>query len=148
MSSPLLVYDGSKSAFRTLAEALAPRVAGLKPVPWGDDEVQAFLEAQFGDQPFSFLLVEGDEVHVGDAAVERLLERAGLTETVASLAGRAYPAAAGPMGRVIHGRVPADRHGTYPLTEAAAAHLEPLRRSYDDPEAPADESGDTAGASE
>jgi len=70
-------------------------------------------------------------VHVGDAAVERLLERWGANERVATLARRLYPPAAAPFGRLVHGREPADRHGTYPLTEDAAAHLDPLRRSYE-----------------
>ncbi len=132
MSRPLLIYDGSRPAFRTLAEAVTGGADGLLPVPWGDDAVQAFLAAQFDARPFAFLLVEGESVHVGDAAVERVLERYG-ADGVARLARRVYPSVAGPFGRLVHGREPADRHGTFPLTEAAAEHLEPLRTAHEIP---------------
>ncbi len=132
MSRTLLIYDGSRPAFRAIAEAVTGGPDGFRPVPWGDDRVQAFLAAQFDDRPFAFLVIEGDSVHVGDAAVERVLERYG-ADAVAPFARRLYPAAAGPFGRIVHGREPADRHGTVPLSEAAAEHLEPLRTSYEIP---------------
>jgi len=132
VSRALLVYDGSTPAFRTLAEAVTGGVDGLRPVPWEDDRVQAFLAAQFDGRPFAFLLVEGDSVHVGDAAVERVLERYG-ADAVAPLAKRLYPSAAGPFGRIVHGREPADYHGTFEVTETAAEHLESLRRTYEIP---------------
>jgi hypothetical protein len=127
MRRSLLVYDGSNRLFRAAADALARR-PDLEPVPWGDDAVQSFLEAQFGARPFVFALVEDDGVHVGDAAVARLLRRRGVGRTVTAALERAYPGVAGPFGRLVHGREPADIHGSFPLDEAAAAHLEPLRR--------------------
>lgn len=42
---------------------------------------------------------------------------------------RMYPAAAAPMGRLIHGREPADIHGTFSLDSTARTHIEPLRRA-------------------
>jgi hypothetical protein len=59
---PLLVYDGSKQLFRTAANRLTDG-ATLRPVRWGHESVQAFLDAQFGSRPFAFILVEDDHVH-------------------------------------------------------------------------------------
>jgi hypothetical protein len=129
----LLVYDGSNRWFRGIADALTRRSPDLRAVPWEADPIQAFLEAQFGSRPFAFVLIEGESVHVGEATVARLLRRRGTTGPVAALLERAYATGAAPFGRVVHGRAPADVHGTFRLDEAARAHVEPLRRGYEIP---------------
>jgi hypothetical protein len=140
VSRPLLVYDGSRPAFRAAA-ALFTRRTDLRPVPWGDPAVQSFLEAQFDDRPFVFCLVGGDTVHVGRESVERALRVRGAPERVVAAVGRVYPDVAGPVGRVVHGREPADVAGSFPLTEAAREALEPLRESH---RIPVEEAGDSA----
>jgi hypothetical protein len=124
---PLLVYDGSKRLFRTAANRLTDG-ATLRPVRWGHESVQAFLDAQFGSRPFAFILVEDDHVHVGAETVTRLLRKGGVDGGVARLFERAYPTVAGPFGRVVHGQAPADITGSFPLDEQARGHLAPLRR--------------------
>jgi hypothetical protein len=132
MTRSLLVYDGSSRWFRAAAEAVTCRT-DLVPVPWESDAVGAFLEAQFGGRPFAFLLVEGDAVHVGRETVERVLRRRGVPATVAGALGGAYPRIAGPFGRAVHGRTPAELEGTFPLDPEARSHLEPLRSGYEVP---------------
>ncbi|MFB6117983.1 hypothetical protein [Halosegnis sp.] len=129
---PLLVYDGSRRLFRRVAERLTAD-SDLQTVSWDAEPVQAFLEAQFDDRPFAFILVEGDQVHAGQTAVARLLRRSGADERAVRLAERAYPAVAGPFGRVVHGQAPADLAGTFPLDERAQAHLAPLRDATEIP---------------
>lgn len=133
MTRSLLIYDGSNALFRAAADLLTRRADGLVPVAWGSEPVQAFLEAQFGDRPFAFILVEESSVHVGESAVDRLLRDRGVDPAVASVLERLYPPVADPFGRAVHGREPADLHGTFPLTDAARAHLDPLRRAYEIP---------------
>jgi hypothetical protein len=94
---PLLVYDGSRRLFRTAANRLTDGAA-LRPVRWGHESVQAFLDAQFGSRPFAFILVEDDHVHVGAETVVRLLRKGGIDGGVARLLERAYPTVAGPFG--------------------------------------------------
>jgi hypothetical protein len=125
----LLVYDGSNAIFRAAADKVTRCSTDLVAVPWNTAEVQAFLRAQFGARPFAFVLVEDDTVHVGRDTVGRLLRRRGVPTSVERLLTRAYPAVANPFGRVVHGREPADIHGTFPLDEAAKTHLDPLRRA-------------------
>lgn len=114
------------------------RGSDLRPVPWESAPVQAFLRAQFGDRPFAFLLVEGDQVHAGSETVARVLERQGVGGSLPGFLKQAYPPTAAPLGRLIHGREPAALDGTFPLDERAAAHLEPLREPVDVPVREAD----------
>ncbi|WP_318569638.1 hypothetical protein [Salinigranum marinum] len=130
MTRSLLVYDGSNALFRTAAEAATRYSSDVLTVPWQTAEIQAFLDAQFGSRPFAFVLVEGDSVHVGGDTVERLLRRRGISGPVVRFLTRAYPTVAAPFGRAVHGREPADIHGTFPLDDDARAHLDPLRRGY------------------
>lgn len=132
VSRPLVVYDGSRPAFRRAMGAFT-RGTDLRPVPWDAPRVQAFLTAQFDDQPFAFLLVEGDRVHAGGETVARVLRRRSVAAPLAALVERAYPAVADPVGRAVHGREPADLSGTFDLDERAAAHLDPLRRTVEVP---------------
>lgn len=136
MNRSLLVYDGSNALFRAAAELLACRTDGLVPVPWGSERVQKFLEAQFDDRPFAFMLVDETSVHVGAASVDRVLRDRGVDPAVASLLERLYPPVAGPFGRAVHGREPADIHGSFPLADAAREHLDPLRRDHEIPVEP------------
>lgn len=133
MHRALLVYDGSHRLFRAAADAVAARADGLRPVPWESAPIQAFLDAQFGGRPFAFVLIEGDRVHVGSETVFRVLRRRGVAAPIARSLQRLYPVAAGPFGRVVHGRAPADVDGTFPLADAARAHVDPLRQAYDVP---------------
>jgi hypothetical protein len=126
MSRPLLVYDGRTRWLRAVADTVT-RCSDVTPVPWESDAIQAFLRAQFGSCPFAFMLIDDDTVHVGSETVERVLRRRGVGASVSRLFGRAYPLAAGPVGRLFHGREPADIDGSFRLTEEAKAHIDPLR---------------------
>lgn len=130
MTRSLLVYDGSRELFRAVADALASRSDHLEPVPWSQETVQRFLEAQFGHQPFAFILIEGDSIHVGAETVERVLRDQGLPESVTGLVKRAYPAVADPFGRAVHGQEPADIDGTFPLEDEARPYVETLRQRH------------------
>ena len=124
----VLVYDGRKDAFRTVVGLLTRNTDGLVAAPWESARIQRFLEDQFGDRPFVFLLVEGDTVHAGETAVRRVLDARGLDPTIARAFERLYPKIADPFGRVVHGEAPADIHGTFELTPDAREHLDPIRQ--------------------
>ncbi|WP_138004773.1 hypothetical protein [Halalkalirubrum salinum] len=130
MSTPasVLVYDGRKDAFRTVVDLLTRDMGDLVAAPWESARIQRFLEAQFGDRPFVFLLVEENSVHAGETAVRRALDARGLDPTIARTFERLYPKIADPFGRVVHGEAPADIHGTFELTPAAREHIDPIRR--------------------
>ncbi|GGM35115.1 hypothetical protein GCM10009006_15730 [Haloarcula argentinensis] len=130
VTQSLLVYDGSTDLFRRAAETITRCATDITPVPWESDAIQAFLRAQFDDPPFAFILIEGESVHVGEAAVKEALEGLDVAAPVARLAEQVYPTAAAPFGRLVHGQVPADIHGTFPLNEVAKAHIEPLRQVH------------------
>lgn len=130
VTQSLLIYDGSRAPFRAAADLVGRVASDLKPVRWQADHVQAFLDAQFDDRPFAFILVEDDTVAVGEDAIGRLLQRRGVDDTLANLVTRAYPPFSAPFGRVVHGREPADLHGTFPLTDAARDHLDTLRQRH------------------
>jgi hypothetical protein len=122
----VLLYDGRRRAFRAAADRLANCDDGLVVGRLESPSARRFLEAQFGGRPFAFVLVEGESVHVGSAAVRRLLRRRGAGPT-AGLAARAYPTLAPSFGRVVHGEEPADLDGTFPLADAARDPLATLR---------------------
>jgi hypothetical protein len=132
MTRPLLVYDGTSPLVRAAAEAFTHGTDVL-PVRWESPAVQAFLKAQFDARPFVFVLVEDGVVHVGSETVERALRERGVGRRLTGLFKRAYPAVAGPFGRVVHGREPADIDGSFRLTDAARTHADRLRRSYEVP---------------
>ncbi|WP_299263662.1 hypothetical protein [Halorientalis sp.] len=141
MKQSLLIYDGSNSLFRAAAEATTRRLDEVVAVRWSAEPVQAFLEAQFDDRPFAFILVEGDSVHVGEATVGRVLGLIGLADALVDGLKRAYAVGGAPVGRLVHGRTVADLDGTFPLSAAAATHLADLRQVREVPvEAPTGES--------
>jgi hypothetical protein len=131
----ILVYDDSTEWLRAVADLVAS-IGDFRAVPWESDAVQAFLDAQFDDRPFALLLVDDDTVYAGKAAVERLLDEYGFDAELTRLVEQVYPPFSAPFGRLVHGREPADLHGTFPLDEAAAAELDSLRRSYEIPVEP------------
>jgi hypothetical protein len=128
MRYSLLIYDGSNPAYVQVAERVATAWADLRPVAWSDERVQSFLAAQFGGRPFSFLLVEAETVFAGEAAVERLVARLGVSDLLAALVRETYAEVADPFGRVFHGQAPADLNGIFALDETAGKHVDPLRR--------------------
>jgi len=123
----LVVYDGSNPLFRAAAEAATGGVEDVRAVRWDAEPVQAFLEAQFDDRPFAFVVVDDDTVHVGEAAVEWLLERAAVAPAVVDGLKKAYATGGGAFGRIVHGRTISDLTGSFELAEDAATHLDALR---------------------
>ena len=132
MSSPLsvLVYDGRKAAFRTAVDVLTYGMDDVIAVPWESAPVQRFLEAQFGGQPFVFVLIEGDAVHAGETAVRRAMDARGIAAPVARGVESLYPRIADPFGRVVHGEAPADIHGTYRLDPDAREYVDAIRERH------------------
>lgn len=130
MPPAVLLYDGSRPVFRAVADA-ATRCTDLVAVPLESDAAGRFLDAQFGDRPFAFVLVEDEEVHAGRATVERVLQRRGVPFSAA--ASRVYPPLSGPIGRLVHGQEPADIDGTRPLDPAARAPLATMREGTEIP---------------
>jgi hypothetical protein len=128
MVRSILVYDGSNRWFRAVADSFTRCSDDVVAIAWQSDAVQAFLQAQFDARPFAFILVDGDEVHVGSETVETVLEKGGVATGVSRLFKRLYPVAADPFGRLVHGQKPASIDGTFRLTEEARAHIDPLRR--------------------
>lgn len=111
MNRSVLVYDDDTTKIGTIIGGMTHLADDVIGVPWGCEAAGAFFDAQFGGRPFAFVLVKDDAVHVGDAAVGRLLHGRG----VAGLAGRLYAAVGGPFGQAVHDRRPADIDGTFPL---------------------------------
>jgi len=132
VSSPLsvLVYDGRKAAFRTAVDVLTYGMDDVITVPWESPPVQRFLEAQFGGQPFVFVLIEGDAVHAGETAVRRAMDARGIAAPFARGVESLYPRIADPFGRVVHGEAPADIHGTYRLDPDAREYVEAIRERH------------------
>lgn len=81
MARSILVYDGSNTLFRAAAETVERHSETLTLVPWESEPVQAFLEAQFGESPFAFILIDDDTVHVGDESVARVLSEQGVAQS-------------------------------------------------------------------
>lgn len=127
MRRSLLVYDGSNPLFRAAAEAATGGSEDLSAVRWDADPVQAFLQAQFDDRPFAFIVVDGDSVHVGEAAVEWLAERSAVAAPVVRALKGAYATGGATFGRLLHGRTVADLSGTFELSPEAAPYLKSLR---------------------
>lgn len=130
MSDSFLVYDGRNRLFQAAAKQVARLSGNLRLVPWRSKSTRAFIEAQFGDHLFVFVLIdpETDEVHAGGRAVRRLLCDRGVPRRLVGAAQRTYEAVGDPFGQVVHGQAPADVDGTFPLAEDARPHLESLRR--------------------
>lgn len=128
MDRPLLVYDGSRRVFRAIAEAVAS-CAAVTPVRWESKAVQDFLTAQFGDGLFVFALIDGDTVYVGDEAVRELLEQFGVPAVISRRFAWLYVRAGGPFGRIVHGRTPADIHGSFPVNGEAQECLAAVRQT-------------------
>lgn len=119
----VLLYDGGRPVFRRLARAVERRADGLALVPLESETGAAFLDRQFGERPFAFLLVEGDRVYAGGTAISKLLERYGAGERLTVLAERLYDVGGDSFGRVVHGAKPADIDGQFTLDEDAATVL-------------------------
>lgn len=134
MSSPpsVLVYDGRKEAFRTAVDVLTYGMDDVIAVPWESDVVQAFLEAQFGGQPFVFVLIEGNAVHAGETAVKKAMDARGIASPLARGFEALYREIAAPFGRVVHGEAPAEIHGSYRLDPDAQGYVDTIRQDYAD----------------
>lgn len=128
VADSLLVYDGSNPAFRAAAATVTCRLSNIRPVRWESKSVQRILEAQFNGHPFVFALIEDETIYVGAATIRRILEEYNAATPLIETLERLYPVAAGPFGRLVHGREPADINGSFSLNPAAEKHLISLRQ--------------------
>jgi hypothetical protein len=127
MSRPLLVYDGQRDIFRRVADGVTSLIGDVQPIPWESARVQQFLDAQFDEKAFVFMIVEDEYVHVGDRAVQRLGELSELSAGLINTLSLIYPSVAGPFGLIVHGNKPSDIHGSFELHPTAQEIIAPLR---------------------
>lgn len=71
---------------------------------------------------------ETNRVHAGGTAIRRPVCDRGVPRRLVDVVQRTYEIVGDPLGKVIHGQVPANVDWTFPLTEDARPHLESLRR--------------------
>jgi hypothetical protein len=124
----VLVYDGECPYCSVAARALR-RLRKIGAVSWYDEEAQDVLRAQFGETPFSMVLVDRrrNRVYAGRSAAEELAERAGTPGLVSSLVRDRYDDIARAVGLASgRGRDPDDYHDVYPLADEAAARFDAL----------------------
>ncbi|WP_136589990.1 DCC1-like thiol-disulfide oxidoreductase family protein [Salinigranum halophilum] len=124
----VLVYDGECPYCSVAARALR-RLRKIGAVSWYDEEAQDVLRAQFGETPFSMVLVDRrrNRVYAGRSAAEELAERAGTPGLVSSLVRDRYDDIARAVGLASgRGRDPDDYHDIYPLADEAAALFDAL----------------------
>ncbi|WP_136601964.1 DCC1-like thiol-disulfide oxidoreductase family protein [Salinigranum halophilum] len=124
----VLVYDGECPYCSVAARALR-RLRKIGAVSWYDEEAQDVLRAQFGETPFSMVLVDRrrNRVYAGRSAAEELAERAGTPGLVSSLVRDRYDDIARAVGLASgRGRDPDDYHDVYPLADEAAALFDAL----------------------
>ncbi|ERG96849.1 MAG: hypothetical protein J07HQW2_03333 [Haloquadratum walsbyi J07HQW2] len=143
VADSLLVYDGSNPAFRAAATTVTCRLSNIRPVRWESESVQRILEAQFDACPFIFALIEDETIYVGAATIRRVLEEYDVSTPLIETLEGIYPVAAGPFGRLVHGREPANINGCFPLKSEAKNHLTSLQQRQKIPVREVDaESGD------
>lgn len=134
MTSSVLVYDGECPSCSAAAVALE-RLDGVDAIPWDDDAVGPFLDAQFGERPFAMFLVDPGErrVYAGRSAAEELATRAGTPDVVGSLLRENYGRLASSVGAVTdRDRDVADYHGSYELATDADELVEDLRSAAEE----------------
>jgi len=117
----VLVYDG-ECPFCSAAASALRRVEGVGAIAWADDPAQAFLGAQFGEQPFALVFADAREerVYVGRDAARELCERAGMPVLIQDVVGDNYESIADAI-RTVMGTEgdPDPYHGAYLMADGA-----------------------------
>lgn len=117
MYDAVLIYDDESTYKSGIAEAFK-KADNIKVLDWNDDDVQEFLELQFGWKPRTMMVVDDDTVHVGENATEHLVGRIGVPKPVTKLAkSRAPPVSA--VVSTLTGSESDDINGEFPLDEEA-----------------------------
>ena len=65
-----------------------------------------------------------------EAAVKRAMDARGIAAPLARGFEALYPKIAAPFGRVVHGEVPAEIHGTYRLDPDAREYIDTIRQDH------------------
>lgn len=131
MNHKIVIYDsGREQIFFDIIDKLSDKTE-YRFIEWNDDKIQKFLEVQFNESIFSFMIIEDDVILVGKNAIRKMSEILGSPKIVSDLSYYAYPVISKPMGLLLHNREPSDMSGRYKLREKAHKYLED---SYSDGE--------------
>jgi hypothetical protein len=117
MYDAVLIHDKESKYKSGIARAFN-KADNIKVLDWNDEDVQTFLDKQFGWRPKSMMVIDEDKVYVGENATEHLVERIGVPKTVTKLAkSRAPPVSA--VVSTLTGDDSDDITGEFPLDEDA-----------------------------
>jgi len=117
----VLIYDGDCIYCSGAAKALR-RLGDVGSIPWGHEAAQRFLEDQFGEVPFSMILVDTDTevVYAGRSAAKELADRAGMPSIASDIVSAEYDTISKVVGVASRReREPDDYHSVYDLSERA-----------------------------
>lgn len=98
-------------------------------IEWNDDKIQKFLEKQFNESIFSFMIIDDDIILVGRDAIRKMGEILGSPQIISEIGYYTYPIISKPIGFLLHNREPSEMNGRYKLKDEAHKYL---KDSYND----------------
>lgn len=128
MGETIVVYDQRFQFYEEVMEKLTDGIEDIELVEWNNPTIQAILANKFGYSAFVFILIEDDNMYVGDEAVWKFCNLFDLTESTRLLMTKGYTCLSEPIGLVLHGRKPDDISGIYKLNEQDLDIIKELAR--------------------
>ena len=126
MYESLVVYDQNSTYQQKIANGFK-KIDDIKTAEWSDEDVQSFLQNQFGWKPKNLIVVDNETVFVGKHATEHLTNRQGVPSIVAELTkSRAEPFSSIASKLLDFTDESDEIHGEFPLDETAKSSVEDL----------------------
>lgn len=129
MNQKIVIYDSGRDQFCFDKIDKLSNKTEYRFIEWNDDKVQKFLEKQFNESIFSFMIIENDIIFVGQDAIRKMGEILGSPQIISELGYYTYPIISKPVGLILHNREPSEINGRYKLKDEAHEYL---KESYND----------------
>lgn len=123
MSYKIVIYDSGRDCLCLNNTDKLSDKTEYKFIEWDSEKAQKFLEKQFDETIFSFVIIEDDIVFVGQDAIKRISEILGSPQIISKIGYYTYPIISKPVGLILHNREPSDINGRYKLRDEADEYI-------------------------
>lgn len=127
MERTFVVYDKRFGFYGDIAGVVSDKIGDdTVLVEWKNPVIQDIITDRFGYPAFVFIVIQDNKMYIGEVGIDKFSDIADIPDGPSVIINKIYDNFADPIGRVIHGRKPADIHDTFEVTSEEKEKLQSL----------------------
>lgn len=127
MERTFVVYDKRFGFYGNIADVVSNKIGDNTIfIQWENPVIQNIITDRFGYPAFVFIVIDDNVMYVGREGIDKFSDIADIPDRSSVIISKIYDNFSSSIGRIIHGREPADIHDKFEITSEEKEKLQTL----------------------